>query len=90
LPDGPEAAVAMIAVGADAVRVPLNPGFTYNEYQRYFGELHSAALLTRADLNSASRHVADILGIPVIDVSTRPDKARNAQRTGSPVWCPRY
>ena len=55
LPDGPEAAVAMIAVAAGAVCVPLNPGFTDDEYQRYFGELHLAALLTRADLNSASR-----------------------------------
>ena len=29
LPDGPEAAVAMITVAAGAVCVPLNPGFTY-------------------------------------------------------------
>jgi len=55
LPDGPEAAVAMVAVAADAVCVPLNPGFTYGEYRRYFGELHLAALLTDADPTSASR-----------------------------------
>lgn len=74
LPDGPEAAVAMIAVAAGSVCVPLNPGFTDDEYQRYFGELHLAALLTRADLNSASRRVAQIMGIPVIDLSTRPNE----------------
>jgi acyl-CoA synthetase (AMP-forming)/AMP-acid ligase II/acyl carrier protein/NRPS condensation-like uncharacterized protein len=78
LPDGPEAAVAMIAVAAGAVCVPLNPGFTDDEYQRYFGELHLAALLTRADLNSASRRVAHILGIPVIDLSTRPNEGAGA------------
>ena len=78
LPDGPEAAVAMIAVAAGAVCVPLNPGFTYDEYQRYFGELHLAALLTRADLNSASRRVAHILGIPIIDISTRPNEGAGA------------
>src|SRR3984893_17988056 len=78
LPDGPEAAVAMLAVAAGAVCVPLNPAFTQDEYQRYFGELHLAALLTRADLNSASRRVAHILGIPVIDVSARQSEAAGA------------
>jgi acyl-coenzyme A synthetase/AMP-(fatty) acid ligase len=47
LPEGPEAAVAMVAVAAGAVCVPLNPGFTDDEYQRYFGELRLAALLTQ-------------------------------------------
>jgi acyl-CoA synthetase (AMP-forming)/AMP-acid ligase II/acyl carrier protein len=78
LPDGPEAAVAMVAVAAGAVCVPLNPAFTEDEYRRYFGELHLAALLTRADLNSASRRVAHILGIPVIDVSARQSEAAGA------------
>ena len=41
LPNGPEAAVAMIAVAAGAVCVPLNPGFTADECQRYFGELRA-------------------------------------------------
>ncbi len=71
LPHGPEAAVAMIAIATGAVCVPLSPDFTDDEYQRYFGELHLAALLTRADLNSASRGAARTLGIPVIDVSPR-------------------
>src|ERR1700738_3072153 len=78
LPDGAEAAVAMITVAAGAVCVPLNPGFTDDEYQRYFAELHLAALLTRADLNSASRRVAHILGIPVIDLSMRPNEGAGA------------
>jgi acyl-CoA synthetase (AMP-forming)/AMP-acid ligase II/acyl carrier protein len=72
LPDGPEAAVAMVAVAAGAVCVPLNPGFTYDEYQRYFGELHLAALLIHAHSNSASRRAAHTLGIPVIEVVTPP------------------
>ena len=79
LPHGPEAAVAMIAVAAGAVCVPLNPDFTDDEYQRYFGELHLAALLTRADLNSASRGAARTLGIPVIDVSTAAQRAEPAR-----------
>jgi hypothetical protein len=34
--------------------VPLNPGFTADEWQRYFAELGVAALLTRPDIDSAS------------------------------------
>ena len=78
LPDGPEAAVAMVAVAAGAVCVPLNPGFTDDEYQRYFGELHLAALLTYAHSNSVSRRAAHTLGIPVIEVVTRPHDAAGA------------
>jgi acyl-CoA synthetase (AMP-forming)/AMP-acid ligase II/acyl carrier protein len=78
LPAGPEAAVAMVTVAAGAVCVPLNPGFTHDEYQRYFSELHLSALLTCVHLNSASRNVAQILGIPVIDILTRPNEAAGA------------
>ena len=68
LPDGPESAVAVIAVASGAVCVPLNPGFTADECQRYFGELRVAALITRPDTDSASLRVAHTLGIPVIDL----------------------
>jgi len=68
LPDGPEAAVTMISVAAGAVCVPLNPGFTADEWRRYFGELRVAALLTRPDIESASRRAALSLDIPVIDL----------------------
>jgi acyl-CoA synthetase (AMP-forming)/AMP-acid ligase II/acyl carrier protein len=78
LPDGPEAAVVMVAVAAGAVCVPLSPGFTDDEYQRYFGELHLAALLTHADSNSVSRRAAHTLGIPVIEVVTRPHDGAGA------------
>jgi amino acid adenylation domain-containing protein len=71
LPGGPEAAVATIAVAAGAVCVPLHPGFAAEEWRRYFGDLRVAALLTRADVDSASRGVAYSLGIPVIDLLPR-------------------
>jgi acyl-CoA synthetase (AMP-forming)/AMP-acid ligase II len=71
LPEGPETAVATVAVATAAVCVPLNPSFTADEWQRYFGDLQVAALLTRADMDSASRSVAHRLGIPVIDLSPR-------------------
>jgi acyl-CoA synthetase (AMP-forming)/AMP-acid ligase II/acyl carrier protein len=71
LPDGPEAAVAMVAVAVGAVSVPLNPGFTYDEYRRYFDELHLAALLTHAHPDSPIRRAAHAFGIPIIEVVAR-------------------
>jgi len=78
LPDGPETAVAIIAVASGAVCVPLHPGFTADEWRRYFGALRVAALLTRADMDSASRGVASSLGIAVIDLSPRPSEGSGA------------
>jgi acyl-CoA synthetase (AMP-forming)/AMP-acid ligase II/acyl carrier protein len=75
LPNGPDAAVTMISVAAGAVCVPLNPDFTADEWQRYFGELRLAALLTRADMDSASRAAALALDIPVLDLATPPGAA---------------
>ena len=71
LPRGAETAMAIIAVTTAAVCVPLNPDLTADELQRYFSDLKIAALLTRADMNSASRSVAHSLGIAVIDLSPR-------------------
>ena len=70
--------MATIAVAAGAVCVPLHPGFAADEWRRYFGDLRVAALLTRADVDSASRGVAYSLGIPVIDLSPR--SRRGARR----------
>ncbi len=71
LPNGPEAAAAIISVAAGAVCAPLNPGLTADELQRYFVELRVSALLTRSDVGSASRAAARALGIPVLDLSAR-------------------
>src|SRR3569832_889426 len=74
LPNGPEAAVAIVAIATGAVCVPLNQGLTEDEYSRYFGELRLAALLTSSDANPASRRVAQAIGIPVVDIVPRPDR----------------
>ena len=86
LPNGPEAAVALVTVAAGAVCVPLNPSFAADEYQRYFGDLRLTALLMRADVNSAARGVAHNLGMNVIDLL--PDAERGAgafQLRGTPA-----
>ncbi len=69
LPDGPNAAAAIVSVAAASVCVPLNPGFTADEWQRYFTETRIAALLTSPDTDSPSRAVARARGIPVLELS---------------------
>jgi len=78
LPQGADAAVAIIGVAAGAVCVPLHPGFAADEWQHYFGALRIAALLTCTDVDSASRDVAYNLSIPVIDLSPRPGEGAGA------------
>lgn len=67
LPRGADSALALIAVAASGACVPVNPDLTADELQRYFSELKLTALVTRADMNSASRDVAKTLDIAVID-----------------------
>src|SRR5439155_11580423 len=69
LPNGAEAAEAIIAVAAGAVCVPLNPSYAADEWRRIFADLHASALVTRADLDYPSRGIAESLGITMIDVS---------------------
>ncbi|MGY8637488.1 amino acid adenylation domain-containing protein [Bradyrhizobium sp. 14AA] len=67
LPRGADSALALIAVASSGACIPVNPDLTADELQRYFSELKLTALVTRADMNSASRDVAKALDIAVID-----------------------
>ncbi|MBR0987495.1 non-ribosomal peptide synthetase [Bradyrhizobium liaoningense] len=67
LPRGADSALALIAVASSGACVPINPDLTADELQRYFSELKLTALVTRANMNSASRDVAKALDIAVID-----------------------
>ncbi|WP_409363512.1 amino acid adenylation domain-containing protein [Bradyrhizobium liaoningense] len=73
LPRGADTALALIAVAAAGACVPINPDLTADELQRYFSDLKLKALVTRADINSASREAAKALGIAVIDFVPGPD-----------------
>lgn len=73
LPRGADSALALIAVASACACVPVNSDLTADELQRYFSELKLTALLTRADMNSASRDVARALGIAVIDFVPGPE-----------------
>lgn len=73
LPRGADSALALIAVASACACVPINPDLTADELQRYFSELKLTALVTRADMNSASRDVARALDIAVIDFVPGPE-----------------
>jgi len=73
LPRGADSALALIAVASSCACVPINPDLTADELQRYFSEMKLAALVTRADMNSASRDVARALDIAVIDFVPGPE-----------------
>src|SRR5438105_5732376 len=47
LPNGPEMAVAFLAVAAGATCVPLNPAYGINEFGLYLAELHAQALIVQ-------------------------------------------
>jgi acyl-CoA synthetase (AMP-forming)/AMP-acid ligase II len=73
LPNGPEMAVAVLAVMAIAACVPMNPAYTTEEVEKYFTDLQPRALITQSGVDSAARRVALSRGIRVIELSARVD-----------------
>ena len=68
LPNGPEMAVAFIAVSSIATCAPLNPGYRASEFEFYLSDMHAQALIVQAGQNSIATEVARALGIHVIDL----------------------
>jgi acyl-CoA synthetase (AMP-forming)/AMP-acid ligase II len=71
LPNGPDLAVAVLAVAANATCAPMNPAFGAKELDRYFTDLRPRALITQVD--SPAHQVALSRGIKVIELSTTVD-----------------
>ena len=68
LPNGPEMAVAFVAVAAGATCAPLNPAFRASDFEFYLSDLGAKALIVAANLDSPVRSVAASKGIPVIEL----------------------
>jgi acyl-CoA synthetase (AMP-forming)/AMP-acid ligase II len=73
LPNGPEMAVAILAVAANAVCAPVNPAYQAEELDRYFSDLLPRALITEAGIDSPARRVALSRGVRVIELSAALD-----------------
>src|SRR5262245_44309527 len=70
LPNGPEMAVAILAVASNAACAPINPAYGADELDRYFADLQPRALITQGEIDSPARRVALARGIRVIKLST--------------------
>lgn len=75
LPNGPELAVAILAVAASATCAPINPDYQVEELDRYFTDLRPRALITPAGSDSPARRVALSRGVRVVALSIAPDVA---------------
>jgi acyl-CoA synthetase (AMP-forming)/AMP-acid ligase II/thioesterase domain-containing protein/acyl carrier protein len=68
LPEGPEMAVACLAVMAGASCAPLNPGYRAQEFEFYLSDLNARMVIVPAGTDSPARSVAQARGIPCLDL----------------------
>ncbi len=73
LPNGPEMAVAFLAVASGAVSAPLNPTYRANEFDFYLSDLGAKALIVQSGIHSPAIAVAQARGIPLIQLSPVPE-----------------
>jgi acyl-CoA synthetase (AMP-forming)/AMP-acid ligase II/acyl carrier protein len=73
LPDGPELAVAFIAIASGATCAPLNPAYREREFERLYRDLRPRALVVDRAVNSVAVGVAQRQSIPVIELSCTDD-----------------
>ncbi|TDI84955.1 MAG: AMP-dependent synthetase [Caldithrix sp.] len=68
LPNGPEMAVAFLAVAAGATSAPLNPAYRAKEFDFYLLDLKARALMIHSEMDSPARTVARARGIAIIEL----------------------
>jgi acyl-CoA synthetase (AMP-forming)/AMP-acid ligase II len=68
LSNGPELAVATLAVSCASAAVPLNPAARLDEFDRALREVNAKALLIPAGADIAARSAARARGVPIIEV----------------------
>src|SRR5262245_6074410 len=75
LPNGPEMAVAILAVAATASCVPMNPALETEELDRYFADLRLHALIIQAGTDSPASRIALSRGVRIIELSATSEEA---------------
>ncbi len=81
LPNGPEAAVAFLAVASVATAAPLNPNLTRAELVYYLDDLDARAVVVLEQHRNHGRDAAEELRIPVIELV-----ADEIARSSGPGW----
>jgi acyl-CoA synthetase (AMP-forming)/AMP-acid ligase II len=74
LPNGPEMAVAFVAIAAAAPAAPLNPAYREEEFAFYLSDLHARALVVEEGSQSPAVGVAQQLGVRVLELHSTPDR----------------
>ena len=72
LPNGPEMAVAFLAVASTAAFAPLNPTFRSREFDFYLSDLEPGAIIVEKGVESPVTAVAASRHIPVIELTPEP------------------
>ena len=72
--DGPQAALAIVAVACSAVSIPLNPRQTLSEIEKCFAAVWPDALLVVEGANSAARSVAERKDMTIIEATEKGGK----------------
>lgn len=78
LPNGPEMALAFLAVAAAASAAPLNPNYTLAEYEFYLSDLKPKLVLVAPDSDNPVRQAAESLGITVAELQVATDAPAGA------------
>ena len=85
LPNGPDMAVAFVAVTSAAVCAPLNPSYTESELGFYLDDLRARAVIVSPDAAAAIR-AATARQLPVIQLRTAPaEPAGTFELDGLPI-----
>ena len=70
-PNGPETAVALLAVAASATCVPLNASCSADEFSFYLADARASAVIVSANVDSPVRRLARQGGIPILELGAR-------------------
>lgn len=71
VPNGPEMAVAFLAVSTCATSAPLNSGYRESEFDFYFHDLNAKALIVQSGIESPARSAAHARDMPIIELSPK-------------------
>ena len=69
LSNGPEMAIAFLAIASCATIAPLNPGYRESEYDFYLSDLNPKALIFQSGVALPAVKVAQKKGIPLLELS---------------------
>ena len=89
VPNGPEAAVAFVAIAAAVTCAPLNPDLSVRDLEFYLSSLKPKALIVAAGVETPARNVARSLGLAVLELSPLGGAGAGLFELGDPSGAPR-